>query len=341
MRALRLDEMARDPKTLRIEVALKAFRIHYHDLNPTTLDGYRIFIRKYATWLKSQKRKPVVAEVELGLVDSWIEGIRIATSPQTGKPYSGSSQVQAWAALRKFAVFAAEEYKHRDQETGGSVLLRLKMPVIGDDGRRELSDAELWRVLDAARYGRMGARNYAIVFSDANLGLRRGELIGFKIRQIDWEQRTVFVRRTTTKGKTYERKITMGPEVMKVLHHWIFEERDADADDEDGEVFLLDDGRPLTSSALNRMAREIKARSGVKRYSLHLGRHTWATNFRRAGTGDLLDLQRQGGWRDQRSVERYVHDRPDEERRRAPSPMSVVKRPREQGQSPRPKRQAA
>jgi integrase len=376
--------MARDPQSLLIEDALKAFRIHFHNLSPNTLDGYEIFIRKYASWLETGTlpepkrtkkgedtgptlparadalvealaesrsgpgapskptgsqpgagrlrderlgRASVVANIELGLVNAWIADIRKGTSPQTGKPYSGSSQLQAWAAIRKFALFVAAQYKHRDPETGGSVLAHLQMPVVGDDSRRELSDAELWRVLEAAKIGRNGPRNYAIVYSDAGLGLRRGELIGFKIRQIDWEQRCVLVRRTTSKGRSYERKITMGPEVTNVLHHWIYDEREGDPYNEEGEVFLLEDGRPMTKSAINRMARSIKVGSGVKRFSLHLGRHTWATNFRRAGSGDLLELQRQGGWRDQRSVERYTHDLPDAERRRAPSPMSVVKRP--------------
>lgn len=33
-------------------------------------------------------------------------------------------------------------------------------------------------------------------------------------------------------------------------------------------------------------------------------RHTWATRF----NGDLLELNRQGGWKDWKQVERYKHN---------------------------------
>lgn len=57
-------------------------------------------------------------------------------------------------------------------------------------------------------------------------------------------------------------------------------------------------------------------------------RHTWATNFRKYGSGDLLDLKQQGGWRDDKMLLRYSHQPPLSERRRGPSPMDALLRER-------------
>lgn len=55
----------------------------------------------------------------------------------------------------------------------------------------------------------------------------------------------------------------------------------------------------------------------------HRLRHTWATNYRRVGAGDIFDLQDEGGWKDLEMVRRYSH-RPMDERLRGPSPLGVL-----------------
>ncbi len=52
--------------------------------------------------------------------------------------------------------------------------------------------------------------------------------------------------------------------------------------------------------------RRIKLASGVTTFSAHILRHVWATRFK----ADLLELMRQGGWKDFKQVERYRKSQP-------------------------------
>lgn len=60
----------------------------------------------------------------------------------------------------------------------------------------------------------------------------------------------------------------------------------------------------------------IRQRSGVRSFKAHACRNTWATNFRRRDSGDLLDLTAQGGWRDDKMLQRYSPALPLSERQR-------------------------
>ena len=152
-----------------------------------------------------------MANVEVGLVDGWLSKLKPTKSPQTGKSYSVSYLLNAWAALRKFAKFLADR-KVLSAEGGEkvSVLANLEMPQGADEARRELVDAELDAVLEAAKRGPCDERNHAALLCDAGLGLRRTELLGARVSDINWDGGYVTVRRTTTKGKTRrttERKV--------------------------------------------------------------------------------------------------------------------------------------
>lgn len=85
-----------------------------------------------------------------------------------------------------------------------------------------------------------------------------------------------------------------------------------------GRVFLTDRGKPYATEKKaekgyggyfkNGILRASE-RAGIKRVTPHVGRHTWATWFY-AATGDILRLQRYGGWSDANMAERYSHESP-------------------------------
>jgi len=93
----------------------------------------------------------------------------------------------------------------------------------------------------------------------------------------------------------------------------------------------------MTRITIGQIFRRLKARTGIKDLCAHMCRHTWATNYRRAGSGDVFDLQAEGGWSDLRMVRRYSKTRPIDERRRAPSPFSAARRVAADRQSPQQK----
>jgi integrase len=61
-------------------------------------------------------------------------------------------------------------------------------------------------------------------------------------------------------------------------------------------VFLTETGTPFTYYGFQRIFRSLKKRSGLPRFSAHILRHTASSSLMRAGTGNVLELQRQMGW---------------------------------------------
>jgi integrase len=85
----------------------------------------------------------------------------------------------------------------------------------------------------------------------------------------------------------------------------------------DGEIFRRPDGKPYEplrdnaddTSAGNRIKKAFAAacrRAGIKDFTPHCCRHTWAT-WHYAKNRDLLALQRLGGWKSLAMVTRYAH----------------------------------
>jgi integrase len=83
-----------------------------------------------------------------------------------------------------------------------------------------------------------------------------------------------------------------------------FRPRDAVTDN----LFVDQDGGPLTPNAVHCVLRRLKKKWGLKKLTAHQFRRTWATNFRRTGTGDLFELQQLGGWEDLDVPQRFYVD---------------------------------
>jgi integrase len=71
------------------------------------------------------------------------------------------------------------------------------------------------------------------------------------------------------------------------------------------ELFVDQDGGPLTTNAVQCVLWRLRAKLGLKRLSAHQFRRTWATNFRRTGVGDPFDLRQAGGWDDLEVPQRF------------------------------------
>lgn len=201
--------------------------------------------------------------------------------------------------------------------------------------RRALNDSELLKLMDDSGKGENGAHDRAIVTTLLGSGLRLGELAGLRLKDLDFRERTISVRASQSKSR-YGRTVTMVQEVAKELDRYIADFRKGD-DDEDALVFTNRRGSAMTRVTLGQIFRRLKGRTGIKDLCAHMCRHTWATNYRRAGSGDVFDLQAEGGWSDLRMVRRYSKTRPLDERRRAPSPFMAVRRTSTERRSPQQK----
>jgi integrase len=303
----------RDNKAALKEVT-ESFLVHRHDLSPATQDNYRLQFRLYDDWVAAQLgRATRVDDVEPGTVNAYLEYRRTTVSAHSAHA--------AWKALRSLGTFLAE--RRILQDRGASVLQHIRAPRIKDEPRRALSDDELLRLLAGAADGETRERDRAIVMTLLVCGIRRGELCGLRLGDVDFTERRLHVRAATSKSGE-ARDVTLHLEAAKALDTYINDVRKGEVD-ADAPLFTNRTGAALTGNAVRKLFDRLKVDTGIDDLCAHMLRHTWATNYHRSASGSRFDLQTEGGWRTGRMVERYTKSRPFDERRRGPSPLTAFR----------------
>lgn len=80
-------------------------------------------------------------------------------------------------------------------------------------------------------------------------------------------------------------------------------------------------GDPFDVDGFAMLFARLRERSGIRTFSAHILRHTWATNFMSVPGANLLELKRQGGWERWEMVERHSHRVPVRDRLALPNPL--------------------
>jgi site-specific recombinase XerD len=310
---------------------VESFIVHRSDLSEATVRNYRVALNAFTAWCgRELGRVATVGDIEPGTVEAYLRHRKVSVSAETARV--------GWVALRSIAEYFAQLRIHGTN--GESVMRHVRMPRVKENHRRNLTDAEMWKVIECSAEGSQGGRDHAIVVTLLGTGVRREELISLRLADLDAQQRLLRIRATTSKS-VHARDIAMPVEVVKDLDHYIFDVRVRTQDD-DAPLFTNRYGNALTGTAIRRLFDRLKVRTGIPDLCAHMLRHTWATNYNRSRTGSTFDLQVEGGWTTARMVDRYCKVRPLDERRRAPSPFTapraarigVEKRPSEKGPSP-------
>ena len=183
-----------------------------------------------------------------------------------------------------------------------------------------------------AATGEMGERDSALVWTLLGCGLRREELVTLRLGDVNFQERRLSIRATTSKS-VHTRDANIPVETLKRLDGYVRDHREGDTDD-DAPLFTDRRGHALTGNTVRKLVERLKVKTGIRDLCAHMLRHTWATNFHCSRSGSKFDMQVEGGWTTGRMVERYCKARPFEERRRAPSPFTASRAARaERGSS--------
>lgn len=294
--------------------AIKAFLRHRHDLAPQTQAWYAGLLRRFSEWLRLSGVEPIVGSVTIDTAEQYLEARREHVK-------ASSTRCDA-VVLKSFANYLGQRILRT-----ASPLADLRIPQMDDTTRRAITDVELSRLLTVSKRGPNGKRNHAIVRVAAGCGLRLGEITSLRMGDVIWQDGQIVVRGPTSKSKR-TRRVTMHDEVASALDAYLGEKRDGPEHD-DAPLFLARGRKPFRVQGMSAMFRMLSEASGIEDLTAHTLRHTWATNFLRAGSGDIIDLSRQAGWTDKqnRMAWRYSHEKPIAERRRAPSPFAVLDMP--------------
>jgi integrase len=134
-----------------------------------------------------------------------------------------------------------------------------------------------------------------IVITALNTGMRKGEILGLKWEDVDFNRRVVRVRQTKTDQL---REVPMTDWLYEILWEWR-QKRLAFR-----YVFNDINDKPIKSF---RTAWEVALeKAGIKDFRFHDLRHTFASYMRMAGM-DIMSIKEMGGWKTLDMVDRYSH----------------------------------
>jgi len=167
---------------------------------------------------------------------------------------------------------------------------RLKIPKAPRKVVPIFSDEQLQHLLAAIDItSSVGYRDYTIILTLLDTGIRCSELTGLRLVDVNLESRLLKVWGKGSK----ERLVPIGAKVQKALWKYMARYRPEPITPRYDQVFLTRDGHPLTKDRLEAIVERYGKKAGITgvRISPHTFRHTMAVTFLRNG-GDVFSLQR-------------------------------------------------
>jgi integrase/recombinase XerD len=164
-----------------------------------------------------------------------------------------------------------------------------------------LSPGEVTALLGALRTHRDRAMVYAMVLG----GLRRCEVLGLTLADIQVPERSLFI--ADGKGG-HQRVIPISNTFFAAVGDYLRHERPRDAGTHRVFVTLKGSkrGRPMTADGIDKILQAARARAGLERATCHQLRHTCLTRLREAGM-ELEAVQAQAGHVSIESTRIYLH----------------------------------
>ena len=167
-------------------------------------------------------------------------------------------------------------------------------------------------------------RNYLIVGFLLATGVRKSEMLGIKIKDLNFSDNTVFIarraddpeepRRRPPTQKTYDRTLALGSDLVDLLKRYIKDRATIVAARRHPYLFVTETGAPMALNTVDFMFSTLRHHlTEIQCLSAHICRHTWNDRFSEIVEGRLNEVEEKKvrnflmGWSDaSRSAENYT-----------------------------------
>jgi integrase len=283
------------------------------ELAPSTLVAYKLDVRRIVA------RIGTVPLQKLTRNDVAVMAARLNsdTSERTGRPLAPATRRATLIALQHALDDAVKSGLLEANPAAG-----VKRPKVRRPEMHTWTGAELSTFLRATRGGRLGSLWHLLALT----GLRRGEALGLKWSDVDFDhgrlalqrQRvmkgTEVVERQTKTGKP--RSVSLDADTTAVLQRQSRQQLDDATEWEaawigDGHAFARENGEPWNPNRITKLFDQVVRTVDVPRIRLHDLRHTWATLALRAGVHPKVVQERLGHANISITMDTYSHVLPD------------------------------
>src|SRR5919199_5708995 len=208
---------------------------------------------------------------------------------------SGVTRVRKLAAIRKFFTFL-EENRILAANPAHAVKGARREEKEPNILYKEQYKALLYEASD-------NIRDYAIIQTFLQTGIRLSELANLRVDEVDFEHRILTVKQG--KGKK-DRQIPLVDDVAKALRNYL-RYRNTEFIEDDAILFLAKNGTSLNVSTVKYLVAKYVKRAGIrKKVSVHTLRHTFGAH-KADKHMSLADLQTLMGHRKKETTLKYIH----------------------------------
>ncbi len=269
------------------ELLLTALR--GQNYSPKTLRAYGDDLIQFITWV-GKNRIDFDNPTRFTRID--IEGFM---SYLAGQNMTGVTRVRKLASIRKFFSFLE----------ANTIIANNPANTVKGARREEKEPSVLYKEQYKALLfeASTSLRDYAIIMTFLQTGLRLSELANLALDDIDFENKLLIVRQG--KGKR-DRQIPLVDEEIKALKNYIHY-RSAELILDDEILFLAKNGTSLNVSSIKFLVAKYVKKAGIrKKTSVHTLRHTFGTHKIDKGMS-IATLQELMGHKKKETTLKYIH----------------------------------